>query len=307
MRWVLTVGLAGLLLFGIGLPAQASTVHVPCDVTHLRSAITAANTAPGSVLSLRRHCTYSITDVSSSPGDGLPAITASMTIRGNGARLVRSSTAQFRILEIDSGATVSITSLTIRGGHAPDGSMAAGESGGGILNVGTLLLRNVTILRNVSGNGSSGVGLAFNGGNGGGIENTGALTVVRSRVIGNSSGAGGGGLAITPGTGGTGGGIDDAGSLLLVASSIAKNRTGSGGSNSLTTGAGGNGAGLYVGSSGSAAIRRSVITRNFAATGGNGGGIFNDASTVITPRATRVVRNKPNNCAPANKVARCMH
>jgi hypothetical protein len=235
-----------------------------------------------------------------------------MTIKGNGARIVRTATAQFRIFEIQSGATVSMSSLSIRGGHAPDGDMAAGGAGGGILNAGTLRLTNVTLAGNTSGAGGSVAGTAFNGGGGGGIANTGTLTVIRSRVVGNTTGVGAGGIVLSPGQGGNGGGIDDEGTLSVVASSIVKNRTGTGASNlGVSSSEGGNGAGLYIGSSANATIKRTVIKKNVAAPTngtigpGDGGGIFNASSTTIVPRATTIAANRPDNCAPAGRVARC--
>jgi hypothetical protein len=173
---------------------------------------------------------------------------------------------------------VSISSLSIRGGHAPDSSVATGASGGGILNRGALRLSNVTVSHNVAGAGGSPIGLL-------------------------------------PGAGGNGGGIDNLGSLTLVGSSIVKNRTGGGGVSAGINAPSGNGGGVYMASSAIATIiKRSVIKKNVAApaTGliggaGDGGGIFNASSATIVPRATRIVRNSPDNCAPAGTVSRCRH
>ncbi len=295
------------LVCGTGLYAEASTVHVPCSVAALRSAITTANTS-GGTLKLKQHCTYSFTDVSSSAGDALPAITGHVTIIGNGARLVRRTTTQFRIFDVRSGAEVRISGLSIRNGHAPDATTAAaGANGGGILNAGTLTLRHVAVVGNVGGAGGTQVAVqGFAGGSGGGISNSGALTLVRSRVVRNVTGIGGGGVAILiGGNGGNGGGIDNEGTLVVRSSSVSGNQTGIGGSATPTPGVGGSGAGIYNGSTHSAAIARSVITRNQTAAGGNGGGIFNAATTTITPRHTTITHNKPNNCAPAGTVAHC--
>jgi hypothetical protein len=141
-----------------------------------------------------------------------------------------------RALLIAGGSTVSLSNLTIRGGHAPSGNPgaagvagltcapagagSAGANGGGIFNAGRLTLRNVAVTGNVAGGGgtggaggagaaqASGAGCSGAaggpGGDGGGIYNQGTLTVTGSFVSGNRAGAGGAGGAGATGTTGPG-------------------------------------------------------------------------------------------------------
>jgi CSLREA domain-containing protein/uncharacterized repeat protein (TIGR01451 family) len=109
-------------------------------------------------------------------------IDKNLTITGPGANVLavqRSSGApNFRIFEIQSGFTATISGLTISGGK-----LSPGFSGGGIFNGGTLTLTNSTVSGNSSGNAAAGGGI-FN--NGGGI-----LIMTNSTVSGNSgSGSG---------------------------------------------------------------------------------------------------------------------
>jgi len=98
------------------------------------------------------------------------AATASTIIDGGGVD---------RVLDIDpsgAGVNVTISNLTVRGGNA------AGQAGGGIRNLGTLSLSNVTLAAN-----SSGI-------NGGGLLNLGTLTLTNTTVSGNTAGTDGGGI-----------------------------------------------------------------------------------------------------------------
>jgi hypothetical protein len=228
------------------------------------------------------------------PADGLPPFTSTTTIRGNGATIVRKSTQQFRILDVSPGAQVTISSLTIKGGHAPDGITAS--AGGGILNFGTLTLRHVTVSRNAAGTALPG-GIVPSGGFGGGIYNIGTLNISRSRIVRNRAGDG-------PmfGTGGGGGGIVNQGALLMTRTTIAHNATGRGAPGT----AGGNGGGLYE-SLGTLTVSHSVITANTAVDGGHGGGVYNGSLSPIALTRTRIVRNRPDNCAGFAPVANCRH
>ncbi|TAL00991.1 MAG: hypothetical protein EPO07_08960 [Verrucomicrobia bacterium] len=89
-----------------------------------------------------------------------------------------------RVFEVSVGVVATLSSLTIRDGYAPDGIYPA-NSGGGILNRGTLTLTNCTVANNQAVLGS--------GRGGGGIENnSGTLTLHNCTISGNSSGDGGG-------------------------------------------------------------------------------------------------------------------
>ncbi len=220
------------------------------------------------------------------------------TINGNGID---------RVFDVLPGATLTLEHLTVTGGHAPDGSVGLtgtlgttgtagggaggastggggvpGAGGGGILNAGTLILDDVAVTGNRSGDGGAG-GVGLTGGNGGA----------------NTSGNGGNGGQSNGGTGGAGGaggGLEStAGSVTITDSSFTSNVTGNGGAggaagNGGTGGAGGgNGAGgeggwAFGGSGGAgglggaisveggtASITGSTISSNTAGNGGAAG------------------------------------
>ena len=103
------------------------------------------------------------------------------TITGPAAGVTVSGGGTSRVFEINSGVTVSMSGLTISGGHA--------QSGGGVHNLGgTLTMNDCTISNNTS---------TFGGGGLGGI---GTLTMMNCTVSGNSAPADGGGLNIYGGT-----------------------------------------------------------------------------------------------------------
>jgi hypothetical protein len=155
-------------------PAFA-TYDVPCDPTDLIDALNAANADPDkAVIELEAGCTYTLTEADNARegfgGTGLPILTRSITIEGNGAKIERSPEAldEFRIFFV-SGGDVSITRLTIANGRATD------NLGGGILlRSGGLTLTHSTVMGN-------------NAWRGGGIYADGILTVTNSTIANNSS------------------------------------------------------------------------------------------------------------------------
>ena len=170
-----------------------------------------------------------------------------LTITGPGASVltVKRSTAttDFRVFEIQTSKTVTISGMTISNGRfigAVGGAGATGDSvaGGGVSNDGTLTLLNVIVSGNHITAGAGGAGTPTGGGggdaNGGGIFNTGTLTLTNTTVSGNTATAGKGGSSdVTPGDGGSswGGGVYNLGTLTLTNSTVA--------SNTATAGAGG--------------------------------------------------------------------
>ncbi len=181
----------------------------------LRDAIAFAN--PGATI------TFSVTGtIVLAHGELL--IDKDLTIDGAGAPQLRVDGAgSSREFEIAAGATVSLSGLTMQGGHVPD---SAGPFGGGIRNFGTLTLTNTV----VTNNGTLGEG--------GGIHNTGGvLTIVASTISSNFAGNGGGimnegDVSITNSTvsgnfAGLGGGIQNIGSMTIINSTIAGNSVGS--------------------------------------------------------------------------------
>jgi hypothetical protein len=134
---------------------------------------------------------------------GVLLVERSVTINGGGANvLALDGNASSRVFQINSGNTATISGLTIRNGHddtlggginieagatlTVTNSTVRGNSagsvgnpeveGGGILNSGTLIVSNSTI----SGNTASGIS-----GSGGGIFNAGTLTIMDSTLSGN--------------------------------------------------------------------------------------------------------------------------
>ena len=132
---------------------------------------------------------------------GLPPVTSTMTIEGNGNTIQRISSIQFRIFRIDAGGNLTLNNAVVSGGDVRFG----GANGGGIQNSGTLTL-NGTVSGNfaVDGGGISNLGgfVTINGSvtgnvaniNGGGILNRGTL-IVNGSVSANSANGNGGGVS----------------------------------------------------------------------------------------------------------------
>ncbi len=142
-----------------------------------------------------------------------------VTVNGNNASVVFS---------VDNGAVgMSLNNLIITGGNS--------SVGGGIFNIGTLLVNNCTISQNVSTNG-------------GGIQNDGTLTLLNSTVSGNST------------SGASGGGIANATTLTVINSTVSGNAA-----SGLVSGGG-------IFNEGTLTVTNSTISGNSA---NNGGGIVN--------------------------------
>ena len=132
------------------LAAVPGVINVPCNANALKVAISTANGGGAAVLALSANCTYTIVAPASAT-DGLPPITGNFALVGGGNTVIRRSTAalsSFRVLEVNSGASLRVSNLSIVNGKA------AGL-GGGILNGGTLGIRNVTFFKNMATNGGA--------------------------------------------------------------------------------------------------------------------------------------------------------
>jgi len=133
-----------------------------------------------------------------------------VSVSGAGARsAVIEATGRFRVLDVGSAATVTLSGVTITGGRA-----GSGGYGGGVLNTGRLWITDsiVTANRATAGGGIANAGgtvtlshssvtgnhAPFYGGGGiqnGGIRNVaGTVEVIASTVAGNASGGDGGGI-----------------------------------------------------------------------------------------------------------------
>src|SRR5437763_1937236 len=148
----------------------------------LRAAVQEANALAGADTIQLGAATYVL---SGAAGDDLALsgdldITGDLTLTGAGtASTIIDGGGVDRVLDIDpsgAGISVTISNLTVRGGNA------AGQAGGGIRNLGTLSLSNVTLAAN-----SSGI-------KGGGVLNLGTLTLTNTIVSGNTAGTDGGGI-----------------------------------------------------------------------------------------------------------------
>jgi hypothetical protein len=191
-----------------------------------------------------------------------------ITGAGEGATTINASSSGARTLQIAPGATVTLSELTLTGGHAPDGTMgspafggstggagAVGANGGGILNQGSLTLSEAAVTNSTAGDGGAGGaggsstaagggagGDGAAGGAGGGIYSTGAVTLTGATISGNRAGGGGpgggggvggvgtGGSGGGGGVGGDGGGVsNDGGALTIVSTTLNGNASGAGG------------------------------------------------------------------------------
>jgi hypothetical protein len=163
-------------------PALASTV--PCSVASLVSAISAANGSNGTV-TLTAGCVYTLTAANNSTdgGTGLPVITGRVTVQGSGATIQRSAaagTAAFRIFDVASAGSLTLSSVTLSNGLANNGV----QGGGAIYSHGTLSVSGSTFTGNSS--------PATTGTSGGAINSSGTLTVTTSTFTGNTAQEGGG-------------------------------------------------------------------------------------------------------------------
>ena len=224
----------------------------------LRQAISDA--VPGAIIYLTNTGTLTLTG-------GQLLLSRDVCIAGPGAGdLAISGNGSSRVFNVGVNVTASISGLTILNGRAANGAAnAAGSSGGGVYNEGTLTLSECVVTNNRAGDGGAGSGGGSsagganggNGGDGGGVWNgSGAvLTLRQCTTWGNSGGSGGrggdgghgyngsasssasdGGPGGSGGRGGLGGGVYGGGTVTLDRCTLASNSTGVGG-------AGGNGGG----------------------------------------------------------------
>jgi hypothetical protein len=291
-----------------GGPAAAgddSATPVSCNTVALTTAILGAS--PGETLSLSSGCTYELTTPIGSSGDGLPPIDQNLTIRGNGATIVRTGnpTATFRIFEVVSGGNLRLEDLTVRGGRA-------NGNGGGILvdGGGKLRLTGADVIDSTASGNGGGVAvspnataiirrgwLAFNNAsNGGGLYNQGTLIVEDSEFSRNHAQVAGGGLAqaggnafvhasvISRNTSTVGGaGVADTGGMTEISESkIANNTTGFTGGGIVNTAR--------------LTLDKTEVSGNVAAgPGGDGGGIYNSTgSGVLVLKGSKVLSNSAN-------------
>jgi hypothetical protein len=201
-------------------------------------------------------------------GSALPNLSVPVSVNGPGADklIVQRSTSgvpNFRIFNVTSTGTVSISGMTITNGHVTDGD------GGGVQkitspdqSIGTLNLTNCRVTGNQ----------AFNGG---GINNRdGTMNVTGCLVDGNECQN----FNTNVTRFGQGGGIYNFDTMTITNTAVDRNTANGGNGTGLGGGVFNEGS-LHVVSS---TISRNTATSNFGANGGAGGGIYNDITLQVT-------------------------
>ena len=304
---IMTVAAVLMLALFSASPALATTRTVTntddSGAGSLRQAILDADTAnTGDTIMFSVTGTITLTS-------GVLEIQHSLTITGPGASsLAISGNGSSRVFMVDSGATVSISGLTIE-----DGSSFSGTNvGGGIYTFGTLSVTNCTFSNN-SAVGGGGLGTepgstvtvtncTFSGNTadyGGGIINYATMTVTNSTVSNSSGGGGidndaGGTMTVTNSTVSgnsnvpNGAGIQNYGNTLTITNSTI---SGNSADNDADTSDGG---GVYVGS-GTSIVSFSTISGNVAS--GAGGGIFVDSGATAIVKNTIVANSTNGDCS----------
>ena len=264
-------------------------INVPAgDTAALINAINTANGNADTIINLA-NSTYVLTAVdNNTDGDtGLPAITANMTINGNGAEITRSTaggTPDFRIMVFNGAADITLTlnNLTLSNGSV------VGEGGGfSNENDGTVNINNCSIINNTATTGANGVHndtagvininnclISNNDGPGrsGGVINDfdGIVNITDSTITFNdktSDNFGGGGVT-----------NNSSGILNITRTTISDN------TNSDEDSVGG----VWNNSNGTLNLSESLVTDN---NGGRGGGVANNSSGILNIINTTIKNN----------------
>jgi CSLREA domain-containing protein len=313
---------------GVVVNTNSDTVNANDGLCSLREAITAANTNTASGPAAGECSAGSGADtitfagnytITLAPASGqLPNVTSPITVNGNGAAktIVQAhaspNTATKRVFYVDNGGNLTLNRLTVRNGRCNGSCTVIPDSGGGILNLGTLKVTNSVIRANSATSIGGGIydqlGTLMvtnsiisgnSAGHGGGIESTGTLTVTNSTFSGNS----------TPGLGG---GIGSSGTLTITSSTFSGNTALHGGGYSQTStstiakvrnstfsgnSADSAGGGIYDGNQNSTIITNSTFSGNSA--GSSGGGIYKAIGTGTITLKNTIVANSTagENCA----------
>jgi len=277
-------------MLGMGLnaaPASAmatTTVNVACANVYgpggLIRAIDTANLSTGpTTISLAANCTYPLAVgraalcCSLRDRDGLPAITAKVTILGHGtprspgatiARSLAAGSHTFRIIEVGPTGNLTLRGLNILGG--------LNYLGGGIYNSmgGQLVLDNSNLIQNHSINAND----SGAGGAGGGLANSGTASFINGSIVANNTSE-----ATMNDSSASGGGIENFGDLIMTDSAVSANRV-----TALDTSIGiAEGGGIF--NSGTMILSNTPVTGNIVESDTNGpfptglaagGGIAND-------------------------------
>ena len=290
--FVLTVILGGCL---------PSTPPPPCTTDFLVWSINNANSnGPGlDTINLDPGCTYmlGVVDNTIDGNNGLPSITTSIVINGNGATVRRSTLSQkaaIRLFHISQGGELVLNNIRLYDGlgvEPPDTTLPlrnhggaifnngvltvnnsdldynrARRQGGGIYNIGTMTI-NATTFQNNEADYSGGPG-----GSGGAIWNDGIATIVDSTFVGNIASQSGGAIANAYG-----------GMMTITNSTISANST------TLS----GIASGAAIMNSGDLHINYTTITSN---TGTTSGAVWSATDTIEITNSI-IATNLPQNCS----------
>ncbi len=295
--------LTAALIAGSPGDAFGTTFAAACSGTtgsasSLISAIASANSTTGAnTVQLGEGCAYTLTAVNNSwyGPDGLPPITSSITIEGDGSTIQRSSamgTPTFRLFYVaadpanpntfdyivpagssSGGGQLTLRDLTLSGGFAKGGDSHGGGGGGGfggaIFSLGIVVIEDSTLTGNTAEGGSAVDGSA--GPSGGGIGSNSTFEGAGGFGPGTFGGASGG-----KGGGGGGGGAGFADGENGTPTSNASGGSGGGVATGLggagAAGSGGTGGAAGDGSGGGGASSTGAIL------GGGAGGAFGEGA-----------------------------
>jgi hypothetical protein len=213
-------------------PAHAGGVVTVCDEAHLLAALAGGGTVTFT-------CSGTITLTATI------VILADTTIDGSGQTVTISGNNAVRVFVVNEGVTLNLNRLTVANGYVHGND----DNGGGIYNLGTLMVTNSRFSNNDSHCDH------YCDGGGGGIANLGTLIVTNSRFSDNRA---------TCDFYCTGGGIANGGTLIVVGSIFSGNSAYDGGG---------------IGSVGTLTVSSSTFFDNDAA---YGGGIYNNGTLTIS-------------------------
>jgi hypothetical protein len=215
-------------------------------------------------------------------------INKNLTIQGPGSSPLAISGGGARVFQVDAGANVAISGLTIGGGggvayfFTGPGSNDPAEYdglGGGILDLGTVTLSGCNVTGNSNGSSLSSLGTGAGGFEGGGIGNLGTMTINNCNVTNNQDGS------VSWSSPSYGGGVYNNGTMTITGGSV----TG----NSVYTRGYSYGGGVY--NNGTLTLSGCNVTGNSAGLAGTnyskGGGIFNDTNGQLTILSSTVQNN----------------
>jgi uncharacterized repeat protein (TIGR01451 family) len=302
---------------GLGVVTPSATPGVDFDASTLRAAVIAANASTGVADTIQLPAgTYTLTltgTTEDTATSGDLDITDNLTIVGAGtATTAVDGNLTDRVFKVFSGTTLNLSNMTIQNGRAqpgdsPPGTGANDAFGGGILNLGSLVLDTCV----VTGNQANGADGTFNAGQGrgGGIYQDGSSLTLRNTTVTNNQAAAGNAKAPTGtfafGANGEGGGIFNNSGTVDIENSVLSNNLAQGGAATSDYGGfGGNGDGGGLATVlGSVTIQNTTLNNNQAAGGtgstglfggingtGSGGGI-NDAAPIQINAAPTLVIN----------------